>query len=157
MEIKIDETYHAASCCPYLGTWSFGKYSVHLSFIVQWQGRRVTAAYMQILQKLVWQGIWFQSTHKSEACNCCIQRFFVPFATISITAFLLTIVASLRKILSTQVSLLAVCKQIMTLSTCWWRVCRVVSRFLSSRFYPISRRLLYFHFISPISHSELTY
>ena len=45
METKIDETYHVASCCcPSYIYVVLGKRSLqHLSFIVKWQGRRLTA------------------------------------------------------------------------------------------------------------------
>ena len=44
MEIKIDETYHVVSCCPQYVHVVFGKSSLyHLSFIVKWQVRRLTA------------------------------------------------------------------------------------------------------------------
>ena len=45
MEIKIDETYHVARCCcPQYVYVVLGKKSLHhLSFIVKWQGRRLTA------------------------------------------------------------------------------------------------------------------
>ena len=45
MEVKIDETYHVARfCCPQYVHIVFGKSSLHhLSFILKWKGRRLTA------------------------------------------------------------------------------------------------------------------